>query len=669
MGWRVRSGATRARVVQGWPAVVAILAAAPAAGEPSKEAVAFGSRALVQDISLSPDGGKVAIIKPDGSRGAVLTIADFATGGAMPILRASGNPDRLAGCQWTTTVRLVCTVVISNDANGQLLTFTRLIAIDADGKNLKQLTQTPSSRATDILQFGGQVIDLTGDGKGGSVLMLRGYVADNTIGTRLANSREGIGLDRVDTVSLRRVPVEQPRLNVDSYLTDGLGDVRVMGMLSDGSGGYMGNRVYYSYRKRGERDWQALGTITLGLQAGQGMNPVAVDPKLNAVYAFDDRDGRRVLTRVALDGSMKQDVVVARPDVDVDDVIRIGRQQRVVGASWVGETRTFEFFDPELKSLSAALGRALPRQPLVRFIDASADERTLLLEAGADDHAGEYFLYDKGSKRLESVLAARPALTGIALGKVKAVSYRAADGTMIPAYLTLPAGSDGKGLAAIVLPHGGPASRDEWGFDWLAQFYAARGYAVLQPNFRGSSGYGAAWFQKNGFQSWRTAVGDVNDGGRWLLAQGIAAPGKLAIVGWSYGGYAALQSAALDPDLFKGIVAIAPVTDLETLRNESRYLTNFTLVDRFIGSGPHVRQGSPAQNAAQIKAPVLLFHGDRDQNVGVGESRLMADRLRGAGKSIEYVEYKGLDHQLDDSTARIGMLDKSDAFLRKAMGL
>ena len=252
---------------------------------------------------------------------------------------------------------------------------------------------------------------------------------------------------------------------------------------------------------------------------------------------------------------------------------------------------------------------------------------------------------------------------------MKAITFPAADGTMIPAYLTLPLGQSATNLPAIVMPHGGPGDRDEWGFDWLAQFFAARGYAVLQPNYRGSTGYGESWFKQNGFKSWRTAIGDVNDGGRWLVQQGIAAPKTLAIVGWSYGGYAALQSAVLDPTLFKAIVAIAPVTDLDTLRHEHDNYSDFALVDAFIGKGPHVSQGSPAQNAARITAPVLMFHGDMDQNVGIGESRLMASRLRGAGKSVDLVEFKNLDHQLDDSTARTSMLDRADTFLREKMGM
>ncbi len=191
------------------------------------------------------------------------------------------------------------------------------------------------------------------------------------------------------------------------------------------------------------------------------------------------------------------------------------------------------------------------------------------------------------------------------------------------------------------MPHGGPAARDEWGFDWLSQYFVARGFAVLQPNYRGSAGYGSQWFEKNGYQSWETAIGDVNSAGHWLLDQGIAAQGKIAIFGWSYGGYAALQSPVLDPDLFKAIVAVAPVADLERLKTDERDSASRLLRENQIGSGPHIEAGSPARHAAAFKAPVLLFHGDTDTNVNVGHSRLMEDRLKGAGKPVTYVEFKG----------------------------
>jgi dipeptidyl aminopeptidase/acylaminoacyl peptidase len=336
----------------------------------------------------------------------------------------------------------------------------------------------------------------------------------------------------------------------------------------------------------------------------------------------------------------------------------------VVGVSYATEKRQAVYFDPGLQALGKSLSKALPGLPLVQFVDSSLDENKLLIRAGSDTDPGRYYIYDKSAKRLAEIMVARPELESATLATVKAVTYKAADGTDVPAYLTLPPGSDGKKIPAIVMPHGGPNARDEWGFDWLAQYYASRGYAVLQPNYRGSSGYGDAWFQRNGFQSWRTAIGDVNDAGRWLVSQGIADPSKLAIVGWSYGGYAALQAAVVDPGLFRAVVAIAPVSDLAVFKQGWAGWSNYRVMSEFIGSGPHLTEGSPAQNAGKFQAPVLLFHGERDFNVPIRQSRIMSDQLKDAGKKAELVVYQNLDHYLEDGQARADMLRRSDAFLR-----
>ncbi|WP_297506637.1 S9 family peptidase [uncultured Caulobacter sp.] len=450
------------------------------------------------------------------------------------------------------------------------------------------------------------------------------------------------------------------------YISDQHGAIRVVGQRLKTNIGYSTSRMNYLYRPAGGGAWTPLSSYDD--DAHTGFAPVSVDRELNAAYGFEWIDGRMAVVRLSLDGAMKPEVLAARDDVDVDRLIRIGRDHKVVGASYAVEKREALFLDPALEGLARALSRALPGHPGVHFVDASQDGSRLLLWAGSDVDPGRYYLFDRTAKKLSEVMADRPQLDGMKLSPVQPVSYKAADGTMVPAYLTLPPGSDGKNLPAIVMPHGGPSARDEWGFDWLAQFFAHQGYAVLQPNYRGSSGYGQAWFQKNGFQSWKTAIGDVNDAGRWLLSQGVAEPGKLAIVGWSYGGYAALQSSVLDPELFKAVVAIAPVTDLDALREERREFMDFKIYDAFIGRGPHVQEGSPARNADKIKAPVLLFHGDEDSNVRIGESRLMQARLKAAGRRVELIEFKGLDHQLDDAAARARMLDQADAFLRTSLG-
>lgn len=630
----------------------------------------FGARPLVEDVSISPNGHSLAIVEPNGARGSALYVVKL-DGDRTPkgILTSEGGQDRIGSCHWATDSRIVCSIYAITGKRNDTLGFVRVISIASDGSDHKMLTHSTNERSLGVAQYGGGVIDWLADDEGGSVLMEQAHVPEKTIGTLLANTREGMGVTRIDVTSLKQSVIEQPESQAAGYITDGHGTVRIKADVPKVSSGYDGNAVDYFYRKPGDRTWLPLSHVTSDGVKQTGFTPLAVDRDLNVAYGFDAHDGRIAVYKVALDGSMKKELVYARPDVDVAGLVKVGRQQRVVGVSYVTDKRHTAFFDPELKALQAALAKALPNDPLVTFVDASADENRLLLFAGSDVDPGSYYLFDKRTHQLNPLLSERAGLDNVQLAPVEAITFHAADGTSIPAYLTLPPGSAKKGLPAIVMPHGGPGDRDEWGFDWLAQFFARRGYAVLQPNFRGSTGYGDAWFQDNGFRSWRTAIGDIDDGGRWLVGQGIADPAKLAIVGWSYGGYAALQSAVINPDLFKAVVAIAPVTDLQTLKSESLHFTNYRNVAAMIGDGPDLAAASPAQNADRFKAPVLLFHGDIDQNVGIGESELMANRLQDAGKPVRLVTFEGLDHQLDDSDARAQMLETADAFLRASMGM
>ncbi len=163
-------------------------------------------------------------------------------------------------------------------------------------------------------------------------------------------------------------------------------------------------------------------------------------------------------------------------------------------------------------------------------------------------------------------------------------------------------------------------------------------------------------------------MADISDSARYLVKEGIADPARIAIVGWSYGGYAALQSAAIEPSLYKAAVAIAPVTDMALLKKESEGYTNAKLVQAFVGSGPHVAAGSPLRNVANIQVPVLLFHGDMDINVGIAHSEKMEAALRSDGRKVEFVRYKDLDHQIDDSNARADMLNRIGMALETAIG-
>jgi dipeptidyl aminopeptidase/acylaminoacyl peptidase len=642
----------------------AILLPAQAAPDP---AAAFGARESIISIRLSPNGRKVAYVAPSRGQGASLYIVDLASGESNVAASANGQPQRLDDCGWVSDERLVCNIYSVQRVEGFVTNASRLIALDSDGGNLQQLGQRDSAYQRYARFFGGNILDWL-PGEDGAVLMGQQFIPEQRMLTRIERRENGYGVVRIDTRTLAQRRVVDPNPAAIDYITDGQGTVRFMAVRPmRGDTGQVSNEIRFMYRRAGANEWLDFGVYNQLTR--QGPYPVAVDRALNAAYVFETLNGRRALYRVALDGSNRRELVASHNQVDVDGLIQIGRGGRVVGASYATDQRHSIIFDPDLRTLTERLTRAVPNLPLIQVVDTSADESKLLIWAGSDTDPGRYFLFDKGSRALSEIMLARPQLEGVALAPVRAVNYPAADGTSIPGYLTLPVGSSGRGLPAIVLPHGGPEARDEWGFDWLAQYYANRGFAVLQPNFRGSSGYGDAWFQRNGFQSWRTAVGDVADAGRWLVSQGIADPAKLAIVGWSYGGYAALQANVIAPDLFKAVVAIAPVTDLNLLKEEYRFSAGFASARDFIGSGAHIREGSPAQNAAAIRAPVLMFHGTLDNNVGIAQSRLMRERLSGAGRQAELVVFNGLDHGLDDSEARARMLRESDAFLRRTLGI
>jgi len=644
------------------------LGAMSASAAPSDAAQQFGARDNVTGVTISPDGKALAVIQPTAGRGAVLSIVRLDDGkGLKPILTTSGNPERLRYCRWSTNTQLVCGLYVIDMIGTSYYGYTRLFSINADGTGQKLLSARGNEYSLGIALGGGGVIDWLGEKGDGTVLMQRLAVPEVTTGRLTGQTREGLMVERVDTTTLSRAMVEAPRGGVAGYVTDGRGVVRIMVRRPTTTLGQNAGRYDFLYRRKASREWLPLSTVTTSGGRSSGFVPQAVDPDLDVVYGLDATGGRTGVYSIALDGSMTKKLVFSRPDADVDELVQIGRQDRVVGASWVTDKRATAMFDPTLKQFTASLSKALPGAPLTSFVDASSDEQKLVMFAGADTDPGHFYLFDKTTKKLAEILPIRPQLTNVKLAQVKPVSFPAGDGTMVPGYLTLPPGSDGKNIPAIVLPHGGPWARDEWNFDWLSQFFANRGYAVLQPNYRGSTGYGDSWFQQNGFRSWKTAVGDIDDGGRWLVKQGIADPAKLAIVGWSYGGYAALQSGAVDPTLFKAIVAVAPVTDFDLLREEWKGDSTLQSLDETFGARITAEEGSPARHADRFAAPVLLFHGDRDQNVSIAESRLMASRLKGAGKSAQFVEYKGLDHQLEDDAARTDLLDRADTFLRTTM--
>lgn len=256
------------------------------------------------------------------------------------------------------------------------------------------------------------------------------------------------------------------------------------------------------------------------------------------------------------------------------------------------------------------------------------------------------------------------------MAQKQVVHYKARDGLEIEAYLTLTKShKPGEKLPTVIFPHGGPMASDTDRFDYWTQFFANRGYAVLQMNFRGSSDYGFD-FMKAGLKGWGLAMqNDIEDGAHWMIAEGYTDPHKMCIVGASYGGYAAMMGAAKSPKLFRCAISFAGVSDLAGLVRAHHNFINYKVVKEQIGDDTRdLEQRSPVTFAKQIEIPVLLIHGDRDRNVRVHQSELMDKALLAAGKDVTYVELKTGDHYLSREEDRIATFKAMDTFLAKYLG-
>ena len=628
----------------------------------------FGTRPTAFAADLSPEGSKIVYLSASSGGRTAVRILDLKTNAERRVIESDGKPEQLRWCEFASEEWIVCNYGGNAHVENVIAGFGRMVAINFVKNQVKPLGVDETFHDVGLHQNDGEILDLLPEDQGGALLMARNYTArQGELGSRLINdSRGGLGVDRIDLSTMRTAAVESPRTEASMFMTDGQGKVRLVGIaVTKGDEGQLTGVTRYRYRKVGEKDWQVLGDYDS--RSNSGLYPVAIDQAANALYYLQKTDGRDALYKMKLDGSASATLVGRNDKVDIDGIVRVSRSLPVIGYRYTDDRSRLVYFDPTYKSLASALGKALPGAPLIDFAGASRDANKLLIHASSDTDAGIYYLLDRTMHEMHSVLLNRLDLEGKPLAPVRSISFTAADGASIPAYLTY-AGASPKNRPAVILPHGGPSARDEWGFDWLAQFLAARGYVVIQPNYRGSAGFGDKFLGENAFRDWRTAMNDIRDSSKYLVAQGIADPNRMAILGWSYGGYAALQSAATDPTRYKAVVAIAPVTDLSALRRDAEGFTNEDLAKDFIGKGQNLFEGSPLQHAASIKVPVLLVHGDLDSNVRVAHSQRMDAALRKAGTPVEFVEYKDLEHQLDDSSARVEMLTKVGDLLERTIG-
>ncbi|MFZ5667886.1 MAG: alpha/beta hydrolase family protein [Pseudomonadota bacterium] len=433
--------------------------------------------------------------------------------------------------------------------------------------------------------------------------------------------------------------------------------------------GDTGELTYY-VRARGASNWRRLDL------AGPGGAELAVfgyaDPE-DSIYLVDRTGEAAKLYRKSLATGELTAVALDQAGGDVT-LIWDSLRNTPIAVATLTDRPVYQWLDPQLGAVQAKLARAFPGRS-VELESWSRDRTRIVVLVESPSSPPAYFLFDTKTNQASALGEAYPELAGVAFGQTSWIRYKARDGLEIPAYLTLPPGYvEGARPPLIVMPHGGPAGRDDFSFDWLVQALATRGYAVLQPQFRGSTGFGRT-FENAGLGQWGGKMqDDLIDGVAALADKGVADRDRVCIVGASYGGYAALFGATVYPSAFKCAVSINGVSDLALLYgSKSRAFGRDTALvnslEAMMGDPRNdaeaYRLASPVFRITPRVAPILLIHGEDDTTVPLQQSTTMQRALKAAGKPAELVVLKSDDHHLSNTASRQQTLDSTLAFLAR----
>lgn len=412
-------------------------------------------------------------------------------------------------------------------------------------------------------------------------------------------------------------------------------------------------RELWPYKVFSEQELDALG--------------FGVDP--NELYIRAYHNKRQAIFKVNLkDPDLKRELVIEDQKYDVKGrLIYSPVTKAVIGVSSMEEGGT-HFFDKDLQGLQVKIDKAIPGSRNYIY-SLSDDLKKFLVFSTSSTDSGTYYLGQTNPVKLDAVAYSYKKLTPELMSNVRRVEYVARDGLKIEAYLTLPKNGSQKNLPTLMFPHGGPHARDNDAFDYWAQFFANKGYAVLQMNFRGSDGQGIE-LRNAGLKNWgKEMQDDIEDGARKLIADGIADPKAISIVGASYGGYASLMGIVKTPDFYRCAISVNGVSNVYDLVKDRRaFWLSYNVVDEQIGNdNATLKAISPVNFADKIKAPVLLVHGTDDRQVEIKHSYQMRDALQKAGKDVTFVELPSEDHFLLNEKNRIDTFRAMDQFLDRCM--
>jgi dipeptidyl aminopeptidase/acylaminoacyl peptidase len=637
-------------------AALALVRAAPAAPAAVPLEV-YGRLPHFENVVLSPDGSRVAFVKTEGN---IRTIAVMALASGEILASVRAGDQKLRSIGWADDGHLTIATSVTTTPNGLLGNVGEWWQLQIYDVKSNRIFMVPEPNAAGDVRLMNVVV---------GPLMIR-RLKDHTVlfvSAVQLRGAQGLGgfdllpvLARVDLESRGSQLVHAPRANdmVWGWVVDRNGEVA-----AEETYDLHAARWSIAARRGGDLHEVASGEAKIDIPRMLGWGPSGESVLLQRI-----EDGNAVWRLLSIsDGSIGPPMAERE---SLDRPIEDRLTNRMIGGVHIADSEEYVFFDPNVERAWQAVVRAFPNER-VRLESASNDFHKIvaLVEGERDGYCFE--LVDLDTHRAEPLgdvyAGVRSPL------EVRRITYAAADGLQIPGYLTLPRGKAPKNLPLIVLPHGGPAMRDTANFDWWSQALADQGYAVLRPNYRGSN---LDWaFISRGFGEWgRKMQSDLSDGVRYLAKEGLIDPGRVCIVGASYGGYAALAGPSLDPGVYRCAVAVAGISDVKRMLNwvnqqqGGRESLAQRYWDRFMGVGgpndPGVDAISPIRHLDAITVPVLLIHGKDDTVVPFEQSQAMYDALHGHGKDVQLVNLGHEDHWLSRSDTRLQMLEASVQFLR-----
>ncbi|MBV8782586.1 MAG: S9 family peptidase [Gammaproteobacteria bacterium] len=629
--------------------IAGALAPGAALPAPAVPLEVYGRLPHLENLALSPDGTQVAFVKTDGDQRFIMVygLASQAAGRGLKV-----GDQKLRSIRWADDHRLLITTSVTTvpwgfigDAaewaqmqvfdtrSGKIFEVPQPDAINGDEQLLNAVADEPAVRRID----------------GHTVLFVRGY----TVHSGLIPALIRVDLDTQHTRVLK-----SEHEGSMGWVIDEAGEPAVEETWNDKQ-----RRWTIFLRREGKMQRLAGEEQAIEFPRVVGWGPSGDSVML--VVMDNNRPVWKLLSRT--DGSISPPLAALD---DIEQRIEQPLTDRFIGGSRTGDSTEYVFFDPGIQNCWNAVLRVFPDE-YVQLETATPDYRKVIVKVEGAKHGYGFVLIDIDAHK---AIGLGPVYAGLTQPlPTRRITYAAADGLQIPAYLTLPRDRSPNKLPLIVLPHGGPEAHDTAEFDWWAQALAEQGYAVLRPNFRGSD---LSWqFLSAGFGEWgRKMQTDLSDGVRYLAKEGVIDATRVCIVGGSYGGYAALAGVTLDPGVYRCAVSVAGISDLrrmldwENERRGSKDSLAQRYWDRYMGvtgpKDPAVDAISPIRHVDAVSVPVLLIHGKDDTVVDFEQSRIMYEALRDKKKDVQLVVLRREDHWLSRSATRLQMLESSVAFLR-----